>query len=346
MTISIELMSLDQVTAFVLYRRKTESMVTLTALNTTDACSSSECQFHEHVTQYPRRSRTSCAFAARTDHHKTKPSFHDRLLRSTLFPSRTWFRELDNRFAMDNSPFNDLPAELRNRIYELALTQSCDILIGFKTARAGSITIVNADICNKHPLSLAQTCKRIRQECRQLFFAANVFSIRLQPCFVSDNDYDVDYDDDAYDDDVSATVRPLEMFLKAFKSQDIANIKLLQVELLPADCFFLYATPMRVLTQAVILVLQTSKKLAKSRVPVELKLTLDCFKARSEESVKREVIAGYNDGGRTFRKEFEKQEQELIELAGHDRFARGRLQDWKVQVFRALEVNQAEGISE
>jgi len=71
---------------------------------------------------------------------------------------------------MDNSPLAKLPAELRNYIYELALT--CDT-----PCRVRSVGL-NPQLLSpeqRQPLGLTATCKAIRAEPTKLFYANNSF---------------------------------------------------------------------------------------------------------------------------------------------------------------------------
>ncbi|KXS98586.1 hypothetical protein AC578_4314 [Pseudocercospora eumusae] len=69
---------------------------------------------------------------------------------------------------MDTSPFNKLSAELRNEIYELALSFEEPILIT-KTSHSRLESSV------KQPTALLQTCRQIRAETTKMFYANNVF---------------------------------------------------------------------------------------------------------------------------------------------------------------------------
>lgn len=76
---------------------------------------------------------------------------------------------------MDNSPFASLPAELRVRIFEYALTQDLEVL-KWQIEEDGSLVRVF------HPpfgaiMSLTQTCKQVRSESIDLFFKCNNFCI-------------------------------------------------------------------------------------------------------------------------------------------------------------------------
>ena len=75
---------------------------------------------------------------------------------------------------MENSPLSKLPPELRNRIYELALDFSCNIVI--RTLQQHSKIEVKGSLGYYHPipsLGLLTSCKVIDQECGQLFYASN-----------------------------------------------------------------------------------------------------------------------------------------------------------------------------
>jgi len=66
---------------------------------------------------------------------------------------------------MDNSPLARLPSELRNRVYELALTVQMDYPIYLR------------DI-DLH-IGLTRTCRQARNESRPMFYAFNRFEISL-----------------------------------------------------------------------------------------------------------------------------------------------------------------------
>ncbi|KAK5124197.1 hypothetical protein LTR85_001900 [Meristemomyces frigidus] len=78
---------------------------------------------------------------------------------------------------MENSPFAKLAPELRNRIYELALTLPKRIVI---VRRSFSPSTFRQEPANARyqPLALAMTCRVINEECQQLFYAANAFELR------------------------------------------------------------------------------------------------------------------------------------------------------------------------
>jgi len=76
---------------------------------------------------------------------------------------------------MNQSLFAKLPAELRNRIYEYTLRYGTPIVVEwFESTKTFRFT---ANDRNIFPLALAGTCKRIRAECIQLFYAGNTFEL-------------------------------------------------------------------------------------------------------------------------------------------------------------------------
>ena len=70
---------------------------------------------------------------------------------------------------MDNSPLSRLAAETRNHIYRLGLAQMKPVTF---VVGSEQITAVG------HAFALVQTCKAIRDECSQKFFALNTIYIR------------------------------------------------------------------------------------------------------------------------------------------------------------------------
>lgn len=70
---------------------------------------------------------------------------------------------------MEHSPFQRIPPELRNMIWELALHQKSPPTFD-NQARAMNI--------EAHALALTATCRAIRTECLQVFFASNSFIIQ------------------------------------------------------------------------------------------------------------------------------------------------------------------------
>ncbi|KAK4539388.1 hypothetical protein LTR36_010989 [Oleoguttula mirabilis] len=78
---------------------------------------------------------------------------------------------------MDASPLQRLAPELRNRIWELALTQADPVKVhgknGRNVAEPGALAITTTD---SHPLALRQTCRQISSECGRLFYIHNSFT--------------------------------------------------------------------------------------------------------------------------------------------------------------------------
>ncbi|KAF7195273.1 hypothetical protein HII31_03479 [Pseudocercospora fuligena] len=72
---------------------------------------------------------------------------------------------------MESSPFGKLSAELRNEIYELALTFE-DTLIVTETSASNGLYCSVA-----HPTALLQTSRQIRSEATKMFYANNSFHI-------------------------------------------------------------------------------------------------------------------------------------------------------------------------
>ena len=87
---------------------------------------------------------------------------------------------------MDNSPLCSLPPELRNYIYELALTQPSPIQVITISYPTESPLHLKADI--PHARALSQTCKQLRQETHQLLYAYNAFVITLGTFKLSPNE--------------------------------------------------------------------------------------------------------------------------------------------------------------
>ncbi|KAK5115831.1 hypothetical protein LTR85_009425 [Meristemomyces frigidus] len=75
---------------------------------------------------------------------------------------------------MDHSPLSRLPAELRNRIYELALHQDTPVRARFANQRP-RLQFKYTD----NALALVRSCKQIRAESAGLFCSANSFRIEL-----------------------------------------------------------------------------------------------------------------------------------------------------------------------
>lgn len=74
---------------------------------------------------------------------------------------------------MDHSPLARLPPELRNKIYEIALTQEKPV------ARFHPYISRARDHCT-HRLALTRTCKQIHAESSQLFYSCNTFKLIAQ----------------------------------------------------------------------------------------------------------------------------------------------------------------------
>ncbi|KAK5117802.1 hypothetical protein LTR85_008777 [Meristemomyces frigidus] len=77
---------------------------------------------------------------------------------------------------MESSSLRKLPAELRNTIFELALSASDPVNINLPSANR-TWTSTTSSWSTPSSLAHAQTCKQIRRETLPVFFAANSFSI-------------------------------------------------------------------------------------------------------------------------------------------------------------------------
>ncbi|KAI7388471.1 hypothetical protein KC328_g8920 [Hortaea werneckii] len=81
---------------------------------------------------------------------------------------------------MENSPFTKLSAELRNEIYHLVLYSP----EGFSIVYIGNILFEDKVLRNENhqiqPLALTATCKALRTETLQLFYAINTFTFKLK----------------------------------------------------------------------------------------------------------------------------------------------------------------------
>jgi len=75
---------------------------------------------------------------------------------------------------MDKSPLNKLPAELRNRIYELALHESVGIHIDIWTGAPAAATRI---IAAGTSLALTKVCRQVSAETKTVFLAVNTFVI-------------------------------------------------------------------------------------------------------------------------------------------------------------------------
>ena len=81
--------------------------------------------------------------------------------------------------AMDASPLAKLPPELRNNIYEEVLLQEDAIKLTFKPAEDENVKS-RVVLCTRRQnefLALTLTCKPLRRETHDLFFALNSFEI-------------------------------------------------------------------------------------------------------------------------------------------------------------------------
>ncbi|KAI7374092.1 hypothetical protein KC336_g20281 [Hortaea werneckii] len=81
--------------------------------------------------------------------------------------------------AMDASPLAKLPAELRNNIYHEVLLQEETIKLTFKPAEKNvkSRVLLSGSRQQHQMLALTLTCKPLRRETHDLFFALNSFEI-------------------------------------------------------------------------------------------------------------------------------------------------------------------------
>ncbi|KAI7280677.1 hypothetical protein KC345_g4597 [Hortaea werneckii] len=81
---------------------------------------------------------------------------------------------------MDNSPLTKLSAELRNEIYHLVLYSP----EGFTIIYIGNILFDDKVLRNENhqvqPLALTATCKALRTETLQLFYAINTFTFKFR----------------------------------------------------------------------------------------------------------------------------------------------------------------------
>lgn len=86
---------------------------------------------------------------------------------------------------METSRLGKLSAEIRNHIYELALTQDEPINITSNEVPFGRQRLSRYNK-NQHPLALALTCRQAHHECLQLFYASNSFIFYLDNGLPSD----------------------------------------------------------------------------------------------------------------------------------------------------------------
>ncbi|KAK5124198.1 hypothetical protein LTR85_001901 [Meristemomyces frigidus] len=87
---------------------------------------------------------------------------------------------------MDKSSFGKLAPELRNRIYELALSSADPFHLYM--SRTHSRLQQQPKTAQRYPLALAATCRAIRAEATALFYGSNTFIFRACP-MLSDSDH-------------------------------------------------------------------------------------------------------------------------------------------------------------
>ena len=76
---------------------------------------------------------------------------------------------------MENSLLDKLPAELRNQVYEFALTAPASI-----TFRRGTTLgwVPKSSLGSRNLLALRRTCKTVREETSLMRYAVNTFELR------------------------------------------------------------------------------------------------------------------------------------------------------------------------
>ncbi|KAK3636451.1 hypothetical protein LTR56_014238 [Elasticomyces elasticus] len=86
---------------------------------------------------------------------------------------------------MDDSPLSRIPAELRNRIYELALLQPEPITLTthMKINATEPCYTCAPSLAIQHPTALTMTCVAIHREASKLFYAPNAFECEHSPVF-------------------------------------------------------------------------------------------------------------------------------------------------------------------
>ena len=77
--------------------------------------------------------------------------------------------------TMENSPLRKLPAELRNQIYELVLTEKYPIVTSKGLDYRRQITYLG----KRHQMGITRTCKEIHAESANLFHALNTFVLQI-----------------------------------------------------------------------------------------------------------------------------------------------------------------------
>ncbi|TKA83864.1 hypothetical protein B0A55_00169 [Friedmanniomyces simplex] len=82
---------------------------------------------------------------------------------------------------MDGSPMKKLAAELRNQIYELAISHPAAIHLRQDPSGSALAIAQPADKRHRVTLSLQATCKQFRDECTTMFYPLNDFVITTHP---------------------------------------------------------------------------------------------------------------------------------------------------------------------
>ena len=90
---------------------------------------------------------------------------------------------MDGTVAPSRPTLERLPAELRNRVYELVLEQDDEIVITVSHDKPG--LLMQCDNAWPNVLALTQTSRGIRKECLPIFYEQNDFTFDLD---ISDND--------------------------------------------------------------------------------------------------------------------------------------------------------------
>ena len=128
--------------------------------------------FHLPSTHWNNIAELTCS---RSQSNLNTLSEPDRPLQSHQRPSalrpHVLHHSSKSTLGMDSSRLNDLPGELRNRIYRLALVQHSNIEIQVADSTKFSNSKHNA-------LALLSTCRQIRAEATPIFFTENIFEIQ------------------------------------------------------------------------------------------------------------------------------------------------------------------------
>lgn len=72
---------------------------------------------------------------------------------------------------MDKSPLNKLSAELRNNIYEYAVTENEPLQVQSLSGSANTA----------YPAAILDVCQHMRLECEAMFYASNTFAVSAEP---------------------------------------------------------------------------------------------------------------------------------------------------------------------